>query len=341
MTLIMRCQWGLLIAAPLLAAGAAYLLISTLLSMARVGPSAPVPHWLEYPPISLASLRAPESTLYAVGFSAVAAALVALEYAHRRLARAALAAAHAARAAALANGAADDSAAFAAAQGELEGAAWSARAACAGLALQGVFPLEGAGGAFGTLLHVSGANLFFLLSLRHAWIVLAALASPALAGLPLSRARAPVAWFAKAASAVAAAAPFVPAALLHPGGRVVDASGRTKLEDELSMERAGFSQHWMVGALVVYYACSSLDFFHLALADAQRRGDAVADVDAAAAAAALARLEARLAAVATATDGNDDAAGAEGAHDSGGGGGGHGDGGGGAARRRRPDAAVT
>ena len=77
-------------------------------------------------------------------------------------------------------------------------------------------------------------------------------------------------------AAAAAALPFIPATLLHPGRGIVDSTGSTPLADELAMERAGFTQHFMVGALVAYYALCSVDFFVLsqsALVDADDDGE--------------------------------------------------------------------
>ena len=289
---MLTVRWVLLITAPLLAALAAWALIYSLLHLARQptgSAPAPVPSWLEYPPISLASLRAPERWLYALGFTALALALLGIEAAHWREISSALRAVLASAQ----QGDSDDAQAATgvppldsksniikaarACHSELSSARWAARAAFAGLAVQGLVPLEnGPLGSAGTLLHVAGANVFFMASLRHAWLILSALSAPAAAHLPLSRARAPLGWWAKAVAAAAAALPFIPATLLHPGRGIVDSTGSTPLADELAMERAGFTQHFMVGALVAYYALCSVDFFVLsqsALVDADDDGE--------------------------------------------------------------------
>jgi hypothetical protein len=133
-----------------------------------------------------------------------------------------------------------------------------------GLLLQGVVPLQGAG-ATASLLHVAGANVFFACSLVHAYQMRAMLAEtrppPPLA---TARRRFRLGWLVKAACAASALVPFLPAALLHPGERRLDATGAVPLAEELAVERAGFSQWWMVCSLIAYYTSYALDLAQLA-----------------------------------------------------------------------------
>lgn len=301
---------------PVLAAMAAVPVLYTCVSMAKS--YGHIPEWLDTPPISLAGIHEPEATVYRTGFPLITAALFFLEIPVIILIRAGLQSATIPETATAATAdastiTADDRADLAAAAADnaaaiqdretalstLERASMVARIAFAGLALQGIIPLQGMGDLAG-LVHVMGANVFFLLSIYHGACVLwctATLTADAAGptSLPVSRSADTVGWWFRGFVLVAAFFPTLPAMLLHPGTGPVDtaavmadsvhvqeamASGGdvaaaqqqaiNQANHMRNMESAGFAQWWMVGAIVFYYALYSRDLWMMGRANLHR-----------------------------------------------------------------------
>jgi len=256
---------------PPVAAGLAVPLIAHCIALARA--HGHIPDALRFPPISLAGIHAPEYARFAAGFAALAALLALCEELRARalarpLARA-LALARALRAPAAGAGAnanADANADADACAGPLAAARWAARAACLGLLLTGVVPLQlPAGdprGEAATAVHGLASAAFFVGSQWHAVATLRALAAPAARALPVSLAAAPALFALRAAAALSSVLGFVPAQLLHPGGtRTSPHPGGPELAQ---LDAAGFAQWWAVGSLLFYWAIYGLDFVLLA-----------------------------------------------------------------------------
>ena len=149
------------------------------------------------------------------------------------------------------------------AAGLLAGARWAARAACVGLLLTGVVPLQlPPGHALGdasTAVHSLGSLAYFVGSQWHAVSTLRALAAPGAAqALPLSLRAAPGLFAAKALAAASSVLSFLPAQLLHPGGTPL--SPHPGGAEAAQLDSAGFSQWWVVGSLLAYWALSGVDF---------------------------------------------------------------------------------
>jgi hypothetical protein len=193
------------------------------------------------PPISLAGIHAPEYYLFAPGFAAMALLLGLCEELWWRAFSARLPSEGPERAAL-----------------GLEGMRAQVRLGFFGLALVGVVPLQGWGGA-GTLVHVGGSMAFFCCSLQHGYALCAALAAQCMAAHPLHSARAPWLWRAKAALLCNGFLSFVPAQLLHPGGtpQRPHAGG----EEASELDRGGFGQWWLVGSLIGYFTLFSVDMW--------------------------------------------------------------------------------
>ncbi len=189
-----------------------------------------VPAEISTPPLSLAGIHAPEYFYFAGGLFSVAALLQLMDALHARVAAPWLA---------LAPPGGEAAAALAST------ARWYLAAACAGLAVVGVVPLQGWGAA-ASLLHVSGSGVFFAFTLAHGRAALAALAAPELAFLPTSRANAPLLWWAQAVVLGSGFLSSIPAQLLHPGERGVDGG------EALEVNRGGVAQWWLVASLVAY-----------------------------------------------------------------------------------------
>jgi hypothetical protein len=190
-----------------------------------------VPAEIATPPLSLAGIHAPEYYVFAGGLFAVALLLQCMEALHARVASPWLA---------LASPPDGE-----AAESLSSTARWYFTAACCGLAVVGVVPLQG-WGAVASLFHVGGSGVFFACTLAHGRAELSALASPELGYLPTSRANAPLLWWAQALVLGSGFLSFIPAQLLHPGEKGVDGG------EALDINRGGVSQWWLVGSLVVY-----------------------------------------------------------------------------------------
>ncbi len=298
---------------PVLAAMAAVPVLYACVSMAKA--HGHIPEWLDTPPISLAGIHEPEATVYRTGFPLITAALFFLEIPVILLIRAGLQSAPISEvgpAVAADDGGGETAGAGGSSRGRaaalqdreaalatLERASLVARIAFAGLALQGVIPLQGMGDVAG-LVHVMGANIFFLLSIYHGACVLwctATLTADAAGAtsLPVSRSADTVGWWFRAFVLLSAFFPTLPAMVLHPGTGPVDveaAVASSALVKEAvasggdvaaaqrqainhanhmrNMESAGFAQWWMVGAIVFYYALYSRDLWMMGRANLHR-----------------------------------------------------------------------
>jgi len=276
---------------PIIATSLAVPILYTCITLAKQ--HGHIPEWLDTPPISLAGVHEPEATVYRIGFPLIMLALFLIELPVVTLLRAALS-----------SGPEEigtppeDGEGRADVLTVLDRASLVARIAFVGLGLQGVIPLQGWGTA-ATIVHVMSANVFFMLSIYHGacvlWCLSTRTAAEAGDALPVARARDTVAWYLRAAVLVAAFFPMGPAMILHPGTQPVDhdavaaaaaASGAAgslpgarshaldAAEHERSMESAGFSQWWMVGSIITYYALYARDLYLLGRSNAARVSDA-------------------------------------------------------------------
>jgi hypothetical protein len=272
---------------PLVAAGAAVSLIYACVRSAQQ-PGHPSERFA-VPPISIAGIAEPERTWYLIGFPLVCLAFFFLEAPFSALLMAGIRSVKS-------DGPTDEedeSANPTAVQNVVTRAAWTARIAFLCLAVQGVIPLKGWGDTAGGI-HVMAANVFFLASVYHGscvmWVLSSTVASRAAeqGDLPTAKSVDPVGWYLRVAVLVAAFFPTYPAMILHPGTRVRDhadilresvdvqaamASGDAQLQRQArqaalneadylrNVENAGFSQWWLVGSIIVFYALYTRDLW--------------------------------------------------------------------------------
>ena len=243
-----RRWWAFAAPLPPLSARLAVPVIAHCIALARE--HGHLPAAARYPPISLAGIHAPEYARFAAGFAVLAALLAFCEELRARALAPLLARA-------LARAGAVDAVA-----GPLAAARWAARAACLGLLLTGLVPLQlppgDPRGELATAVHSLASAAFFLGSQWHAVSTLRALAAPAARPLPVSLAAAPALFALRAAAALSSVLSFVPAQLLHPGG--TRASPHPGGPELAQLDTAGFAQWWAVGSLLAYYGLFGADF---------------------------------------------------------------------------------
>lgn len=187
---------------PLVAAALAAVVISTCIAMAKARDH--VPRWMHFPPISLGGYKDPERTLYAIGFSAVAALFCVMAPSMRRRVRASN---------------------RRTTRRATDVATALAFAAFAGLCAQAIVPLQPdildvvdgrASLSAQSLVHQLGAAVFFAASLLHGFLVVWILDHDDT--LLCSRALQPRAWWCKVVSLCALVVPAVIAFTFHPAG---------------------------------------------------------------------------------------------------------------------------
>ena len=258
-------RWWLAAPLPPLGAALAVAVIAHSVELARA--SGHLPRSVRFPPISLAGIYLPEYAHFAAGFAALALILAACEELRARAL-----APHLLRAAGL----------TAEARGQLAGARYAARAACLGLLLTGVVPLQlppgHPRGGLATATHALAALAFFTGSQVHALQTLRALASRGARTLPASLADAPALFALKAVAALSSVLSFLPAQYLHPGGSPT--SPHPGGAEAAELDAAGFTQWWTVASLLSYYALMGADFVLLSrLPEGGGEGGEGADTD--------------------------------------------------------------
>jgi hypothetical protein len=273
---------------PVFAASVAIALIYGCITVAKE--HGHIPQWLDTPPISLAGIHEPEVYAYKIGFPIITLLFLLLELPFTTMVRASLESAP--ELIEQAEGENEPKPDRKAVLDVLDRASLVARVAFVCLGVQGVVPLQGWGDVAG-LVHVMGANVFFMTSIYHGacvlWCLGTDIATSVKGSLPIAYAVDSAGWYLRCLILAAAFFPTLPAMLLHPGTQAVDpdalrsqiladaisdedamAKALEQANYEMRMETAGFSQWWMVGMIIAYYTLYARDLYMMGAANKHR-----------------------------------------------------------------------